>query len=66
MGFLEDIDRGLRKVGTKIEQDDKAYIRTDCPACGKKDIKVHKMRARHGQVRCPECGTQFVMMMKRD
>lgn len=65
MGFLEDIDKGLRKMGAKIEQEDPAYIKTDCPACGAKDIKVHKMRARHGHVRCPECGTQFVMMMRR-
>ena len=66
MGFLEDIDKGLRKMGNKLEKEDSAYIETDCPKCGAQDIKVHKMRARHGHVRCPECGTQFVMMMERD
>ena len=66
MGFLEDIDKGLQKIGKKIEKEDPAYIRTDCPKCGAKDIRVHKMRARHGKVRCPVCGVYFVIMMGRD
>jgi len=66
MGFIEDIDKGLQKMGKKINQpEDKKYIRTDCPRCGKQDIKIFKMRARHGYARCPECGEQLVVMMKR-
>lgn len=66
MGFLEDIDKGLRNIGAKIEKEDPAYIRVDCPKCGEKDIKVHKMRARHGHARCPKCGAMLVVMMERD
>lgn len=65
MGFMDDIDKGLRKIGGKIEKEDPAYIRVDCPECGAKDIKVHKMRARHGHIRCPECGADIVVMMRR-
>lgn len=66
MGFLQDIDKGLQKLGDKIEKEDTAYIWADCPKCRAKDIRIHKMRARHGNVRCPECGTQLVVMMERD
>lgn len=66
MGFLEDIDKGLRKMGAKIEKEDPAYIWVDCSKCGAKDIKVHKMRARHGHARCPKCKALFVIMMGRD
>jgi len=66
MGFIEDIDKGLRRIGEKIEKEDTKYVRVDCPKCGAKDIKVHKMRARHGKTRCPMCGAYFVVMMQRD
>lgn len=66
MGFLQDIDKGLQKLGDKIEKEDTAYIRVDCPNCKAQDIKVHKMRARHGHTKCPECGAQLVVMMERD
>lgn len=66
MGFIEDIDNGLRKLEDLIDREDPAYIRVDCPRCNAQDIKVHKMRARHGHVQCPECGTELVIMMRRD
>lgn len=66
MGFIEDIDKGLRKIGDKIEKEDPAYIRADCPECGEKDIMIYKMRARHGKTRCPKCRAYFVVMMGRD
>ena len=66
MSFIGDIDKGLRKVATSLEKEDPAYIRADCPECGEEDIKVHKMRARHGHTKCPECGAQLVVMMERD
>ena len=66
MSFIEDIDKGLRKMEDLIDREDLAYIRVDCPKCKAQDIKVHKMRARHGHTRCPECGEQLVVMMERD
>lgn len=66
MSFIGDIDNGLRKLEDLIDREDKAYIRVDCQRCKAQDIKVHKMRARHGPVRCPECGTELVIMMRRD
>jgi len=74
MSFLEDIDKGLRKMGKKMEQEDPKciwqedpkYIWTDCPRCGAKDIKVHRMRALNGHVKCPECGASFVVMMLQE
>lgn len=66
MTFIEDIDKGLRKMATSLEQEDTAYIRADCPKCRAKDIRIHKMRARYGHVKCPECGEQLVVMMERD
>lgn len=66
MGFREDIDKGLQKMGKKINQpEDKKYIRVDCPECGKKDIMIFKVKARHGHARCPECRAQLVVMMER-
>ncbi len=65
MGLLEDIDSQLQKLRKKIEEkEDPVYIRADCPRCGKKDIKIHKMRARHGHTQCPECGEHLLIMMK--
>ena len=66
MGFMEDIDNGLRNIGKKLEKEDTTHIRADCPECGEKDIMVHKMQARHGKTRCPKCGAYFVVMMRRD
>lgn len=65
MGFMDDIDRQLQNLGKKIDNEDPAYVRTDCPKCGEKDIRIHKMRARHGHTRCPKCGTDFVVKMVR-
>ena len=64
MSFLEDIDKGLRKMAKKIDDEDPAYIQTSCPHC-EHPMKVHKMRARHGHVVCTECKRSFVIMMER-
>lgn len=66
LDFMAQIDAQLQKIGEKLEEDeDPAYIRTDCPACGTEN-KIHRMRARPGHAKCTECGAFLVIMMKRD
>ncbi len=64
MSFMDDIDKGLQKM----EGDEKvksarenAFIDMTCVNCGN-EIRVHKMRAKHGSIQCPCCKVQIVMM----
>lgn len=63
LDFMAQVDEQLQKIAPK-EDEDPAYIRADCPACGTEN-KIHKMRARHGHAKCAECGAFLVVMMKR-
>jgi predicted RNA-binding Zn-ribbon protein involved in translation (DUF1610 family) len=67
MSFIDQIGSQLRKLGEKIEVDkitDKSHVAVECPKCGK-IVSVHRMRARYGFTKCPECGTDFVVNMVR-
>lgn len=67
MSFIDQIDSQLRKLGEKIEVDkitDKSHVAVECPKCGN-IVSVHRMRARHGFTKCPECSTIFVAQMER-
>jgi len=67
MSFMDQIDSQLQKLGEKVEAEkitDKSHYAVECPKCGKL-VSVHRMRARHGFTKCPECGTDFVVSMVR-
>ena len=57
--------REKRKELREVEKlTDKSHSAVECPNCNKL-VSVHRMRARHGFTKCPECGTDFVVKMVR-
>ena len=67
MSFMDQIDKQLQKLGEKVEAEkitDKSHVAIRCPNCNK-IVSVHRMRARHGFTKCPECGMDFMVKMVR-
>jgi ssDNA-binding Zn-finger/Zn-ribbon topoisomerase 1 len=67
MNIIDQIESQIRKLREKIEVDkiaDRSHVAVGCPKCGK-IVSVHRMRARYGFTKCPECGTDFVVEMVR-